>query len=97
MLYPVVLSLKHHILTLLQAAASKTSSSGSQGDISTKQAGLSSTNTRHSTDITKDPEMSKKGEGVPDTAKVSGTVSVNRPTVSFSSIIAASCDKLANN
>ncbi|CAD0028210.1 unnamed protein product [Aureobasidium pullulans] len=51
-----------------------------QGDIQKKQAGLSTTNTRHSTDITKDPEMSKKGEGSPDTAKSSGTISVNRPT-----------------
>lgn len=30
--------------------------------------------------VTKDPEMSKKGEGSPDTAKSQGTISVNRPT-----------------
>ncbi|CAD0020636.1 hypothetical protein D6C91_07852 [Aureobasidium pullulans] len=62
------------------AATSKTETPDDQGDIQKKQAGLSTTNTRHSTDITKDPEMSKKGEGSPDTAKSSGTISVNRPT-----------------
>ncbi|KAI5199609.1 hypothetical protein E4T39_06163 [Aureobasidium subglaciale] len=61
------------------AATAKTTSTGGQGDISTKQAGLSSTPTRHSTDITKDPEMSKKGEGSPETAKSQGTVSTGRP------------------
>lgn len=50
--------------------------------MTTKQGGMSSTPTRHSTDITQDPEKSKKGEGVPETAKSQGTVSVNRPTVS---------------
>jgi len=40
---------------------------------------LSSTPTRHSTDIHNDPEKSKKGEGNPETAKVMGTVDVNRP------------------
>ncbi|KAI5252264.1 hypothetical protein E4T42_03551 [Aureobasidium subglaciale] len=56
------------------AATAKTTSTGGQGDISTKQAGLSSTPTRHN------PEMSKKGEGAPETAKSQGTVSVGRPT-----------------
>lgn len=62
------------------AATSKTTSTGDQGDISTKQSGLSTTPTRHSTRIDLDPNMSKKGEGAPDTAKSQGTISVNRPT-----------------
>ncbi|KAI5270412.1 hypothetical protein E4T47_06238 [Aureobasidium subglaciale] len=61
------------------AATAKTSTSDEQGDIAKKQQGLSNTPTRHSTDITKDPEMSKKGEGSPETAKSMGTVSVGRP------------------
>lgn len=56
-------------------------SKGGESDISSKQAGLSTTATKHSTDIGSDPEKSKKGEGVPETAKSSGTVSTNRPTV----------------
>jgi len=49
--------------------------------MTSKQAGISTTATRHSTDIANDPEKSKKGEGTPETAKASGTVSVNRPQV----------------
>ncbi|THY30701.1 hypothetical protein D6D01_03164 [Aureobasidium pullulans] len=64
-----------------QAASAKTTSTGGQGDISTKQAGLSTTPTRHSSQIDKDPEMSKKGEGAPDTAKVQGTVKPDRKQV----------------
>ncbi|TIA67012.1 hypothetical protein D6C83_02136 [Aureobasidium pullulans] len=63
------------------AASAKTTSTGGQGDISTKQAGLSTTPTRHSSQIDKDPEMSKKGEGAPDTAKVQGTVKPDRKQV----------------
>jgi len=62
------------------AATSKTTSTGGEGDISQKQKGLSTTPTRHSTRIDLDDEMSKKGEGGPDTAKSQGTISVNRPT-----------------
>ena len=50
-----------HMLTFPQAATSKTTSTGGQGDISQKQKGLSTTPTRHSTRIDLDPEMSKKG------------------------------------
>ncbi|KAF2718918.1 hypothetical protein K431DRAFT_296516 [Polychaeton citri CBS 116435] len=34
---------------------------------------------KHSTNIRDDPNKSKKGEGVPETAKISGTVDPNRP------------------
>lgn len=40
---------------------------------------MSNTPTRHSTAIHLDPEKSKKGEGVPETAKVMGTVDPSRP------------------
>lgn len=52
-----------------------------QGEISSKQFGLSTTATRHSTQIDQSPEKSKKGEGTPETAKSMGTVDVNRPQV----------------
>jgi len=45
-----------------------------------KQAGLSNTSTKHSTDITKDPNKSKKGEGAPETAKLQGPVDPSRPS-----------------
>ncbi len=51
------------------------------GSIAGKQAGLSNTDTKHSTDIGKDPDKSKKGEGVPETAKVQGTVNPSRKQV----------------
>ncbi|TKA64627.1 hypothetical protein B0A49_09017 [Cryomyces minteri] len=51
----------------------------SMNEMSGKQAGLSNTSTKHSTDIANDPEKSKKGEGGPETAKTMGTVSVDRP------------------
>jgi hypothetical protein len=47
--------------------------------MSGKQEGLSNGNTHHSSQISKQPEMSKKGEGVAETAKLKGTVSTNRP------------------
>lgn len=47
---------------------------GNQNTMSGKQDGLSNTDTKHSVDITNDPEKSKKGEGVPETAKVKGPV-----------------------
>lgn len=46
---------------------------------SQKQQGLSNTNTKHSTDPGNNPEISKKGEGAPETAKMQGTVDPNRP------------------
>ncbi|KAL1794416.1 hypothetical protein ACET3X_007837 [Alternaria dauci] len=47
--------------------------------MSGKQEGLSNGNTHHSSQISKQPEMSKKGEGVAESAKLKGTVSTNRP------------------
>lgn len=64
-----------------QAATNKEVQKGEQGEISSKQFGLSTTATKHSTQIDEDPEKSKKGEGVPETAKAQGTVSTNRPQV----------------
>ncbi|KAG9233767.1 hypothetical protein BJ875DRAFT_463321 [Amylocarpus encephaloides] len=56
---------------------------GGQGATSGKhsgaQEGLSNTDTKHSTDITNDPSTSKKGEGVPETAKSKGPVDPKRP------------------
>lgn len=49
--------------------------------MSGKQAGLSNTPTKHSTDPTHDPKMSKKAEGAPETAKLQGTVKTDRPSV----------------
>lgn len=51
------------------------------GATSSKQAGLSNTNTKHSVAIGNDPGFSKKGEGAPDTAKQQGTVDPTRPQV----------------
>ncbi|TKX24918.1 hypothetical protein C1H76_2871 [Elsinoe australis] len=53
--------------------------SGNPGAIDTKQAGLTTTATRHSTQIDQDPEKSKKGEGVPETAKSATTINPKRP------------------
>ncbi|PNS18931.1 hypothetical protein CAC42_6026 [Sphaceloma murrayae] len=53
--------------------------SGNPGAIDSKQAGLSTTATRHSTQIDQDPEKSKKGEGVPETAKSATTIDPKRP------------------
>lgn len=60
----------------LQAAASKTP--GGHNTQSGKQEGLSNTDTKHSTDIGNDPEKSKKGDGMPETAKAKGTVDPHR-------------------
>ncbi|TVY33259.1 hypothetical protein LSUB1_G007186 [Lachnellula subtilissima] len=54
---------------------------GSQNTQSGKQEGLSNTDTKHSTDITNNPDKSHKGEGVPETAKTKGAVDPNRPQV----------------
>jgi hypothetical protein len=50
--------------------------------MSGKQAGLSNDDTHHTYKHGEDPNKSKKGEGVVDTAKLKGTVSVDRPAVS---------------
>lgn len=51
-------------------------------EMSGKQSGLSNDETHHSTQPGKDDSKSKKGEGVADTAKLKGTVSPDRPSVS---------------
>ncbi|KAL8639637.1 MAG: hypothetical protein Q9228_003348 [Teloschistes exilis] len=65
------------MLTISQPAASKSTSS--PGSISDKQYGLSTTQTKHSTDIDNDPGKSKKGEGYAETAKAQGAVDPQRP------------------
>ncbi|TLD29407.1 cylicin I [Venturia nashicola] len=69
----------------LDSSAGKTigegSSSGDEDEMSHKQRGMSNTDTKHSTDPSKDPEMSKKGEGTAETAKIKGTVDPSRPQV----------------
>ncbi|CAD0099943.1 unnamed protein product, partial [Aureobasidium mustum] len=63
--------------------STSTTSTGGQGDMMTKQGGMSNTATRHSTRIDQDPpnaDIFFVGEGAPETAKSMGTVSVNRPT-----------------
>ena len=51
----------------------------SANEMSGKQKGLSNDNTEHTSQISKHPEKSKKGEGVAETAKLQGTVSTDRP------------------
>lgn len=53
--------------------------SKSQNEMSGKQQGLSNDDTGHSSQIDKQPEKSKKGEGVAESAKLKGTVSTDRP------------------
>jgi outer membrane biosynthesis protein TonB len=48
-------------------------------ETSGKQQGLSNDDTHHTYDISHNPEKSKKGEGVAETAKLKGTVSTDRP------------------
>lgn len=48
-------------------------------EMSGKQQGLSNDETGHSSNISEQPEKSKKGEGVAETAKLKGTVSTDRP------------------
>jgi len=66
------------ILTITKGESSK-EPSNHPGEMDTKQKGLSNTPTRHSTAIHEDPEKSKKGEGVPETAKLMGPVDPKRP------------------
>lgn len=56
-------------------------SSGGEDDMSHKQRGMSNTDTRHSTDPNEDPEISKKGEGTAETAKIKGTVDPSRKQI----------------
>ncbi|CBX96557.1 hypothetical protein IAQ61_005577 [Plenodomus lingam] len=51
----------------------------SQNETSGKQRGLSNDDTHHTSQIAKQPEKSKKGEGVAESAKLQGTVSTDRP------------------
>ncbi|KAF1921520.1 hypothetical protein BDU57DRAFT_435527 [Ampelomyces quisqualis] len=48
-------------------------------ETSGKQEGLSNADTHHSSQISKQDDKSKKGEGVAETAKLKGTVSPDRP------------------
>ncbi|KAF2627363.1 hypothetical protein BU25DRAFT_421794 [Macroventuria anomochaeta] len=48
-------------------------------ETSGKQQGMSNDDTHHTSQISKHPEKSKKGEGVAETAKLKGTVSTDRP------------------
>jgi hypothetical protein len=48
-------------------------------ETSGKQQGMSNDDTHHTYDISHNPEKSKKGEGVAETAKLKGTVSTDRP------------------
>ena len=50
--------------------------------MSGKQANLSNDDTRHPVPVNEMDDKSSKGEGVAETAKLKGTVSVNRPPVS---------------
>ncbi|KAH8725817.1 hypothetical protein GQ44DRAFT_706572 [Phaeosphaeriaceae sp. PMI808] len=51
----------------------------SSNETSGKQEGLSNADTHHSSQISKQDDKSKKGEGVAETAKLKGTVSTDRP------------------
>lgn len=57
------------------------SSSGEGDEQNKKQAGVSNTDTKHSTDPNADPGKSSKGEGTAETAKIKGTVQADRPQV----------------
>lgn len=59
----------------------KDSSKGASNVHSGAQEGLSNADTKHSTDISNDPEKSKKGEGFAETAKMKGPVDPSRPQV----------------
>ena len=50
--------------------------------MSGKQEGISNADTGHSELGNELPEVSKKGEGAPESAKHKGTVSTDRPQVS---------------
>ncbi|KAI9715800.1 MAG: hypothetical protein M1828_000705 [Chrysothrix sp. TS-e1954] len=52
-----------------------------QGHISSKQKGLSNTDTKHAHDFSGEQNLSKKSEGTPETAKLQGTVDPKRKSV----------------
>ncbi|KAF1969447.1 hypothetical protein BU23DRAFT_582661 [Bimuria novae-zelandiae CBS 107.79] len=52
---------------------------GDPTSTSGKQQGISNDDTKHTSAIHNDPEKSKKGEGVAESAKLKGTVSTDRP------------------
>lgn len=54
----------------------------SSNEMSGKQEGISNADTGHSELGKKLPEVSKKGEGAPESAEHKGTVSTDRPQVS---------------
>jgi len=54
-------------------------SSDTGDEMTDKQKGVSNTDTKHSTDPSKDPTIGNKGEGTADSAKVKGTVKADRP------------------
>lgn len=56
----------------------------SSNETSGKQEGISNDDTHHTSQISKQEEKSKKGEGVAESAKLKGTVSTDRPGVSTS-------------
>lgn len=57
------------------------SSAGEGDEMTKKQKGISTTDTKHSTDPHADPGKSSKGEGTAETAKIKGTVKPDRPQV----------------
>ena len=57
------------------------SKSAAAGQTSKQQKGVSNTDTKHSVDVMADPGKSKKSEGVPETAKIQGTVDPSRKQV----------------
>jgi hypothetical protein len=64
---------------ILTAQPSPRKEPKSFNEMSGKQQGMSNDETHHSSQISKQPEKSKKGEGVAETAKLKGTVSTDRP------------------
>lgn len=85
MIFPLFIAIEASQVTnnILQGAPSKPGFSQAdttkQGEISSKQQGMSNTPTRHSIPIHESNEKSKKPEGGPDTAKSMGTIDPNRP------------------
>ncbi|KAL8944692.1 MAG: hypothetical protein Q9216_000260 [Gyalolechia sp. 2 TL-2023] len=57
----------------------KDASKGASNVHSGAQEGLSNTDTKHSTDMDNNPVLSKKGEGIVETAKIKGPVDPSRP------------------
>ena len=64
-------------MTFSQAKTQK--DPGHKNSTSSKQEGLSNSDTAHSTPVAKSPDKSSKGEGAADTAKLKGSVKPDRP------------------